>query len=353
MVKGFIFPVQYIRPAGKDAIRIGISQPPIDRIPYHAGQYITLKVEIEGKTYFRSYSLSSTPRLDTHLEIGVKRLPGGIVSTYLHDHLQEGDRLEFMRPAGRFYMETSTQTREHIVLIGGGSGITPLMSILRAVLYQAPYSRVSLLYQNRDQASIMFAEEIDALKDRFSHRFNVRYMLSRPAVSLKADMQEGRLNAALVKGWLDELPRDEALSRKYFLCGPLGLMDAARNGLLNSGVGEGQIFQEKFVADESITRRQAEWKGPSRVVTLKMGEQIGKIKVSPGSTILEAGLQQGMELPYSCKRGICSACMSRLKSGEVKMDDPEALLPFEIENGRVLLCQAHPMTDDVEVEVGF
>lgn len=354
MVKGFIFPVEYIHKTGVDAIRIGISQPLIDRIAYNAGQYLTLKVNIEGQDHFRSYSLSSAPRLDSHLEIAVKRLRGGLVSNYLHDHLKVGDTIECMRPAGRFFVEAATQMREHIILIGGGSGITPLFSILRSVLFHSPYSQVSLLYQNRSLRDIMFKAELDELSSKFSDRLHLKHFLSQPATeSLPDDMRKERLNAHLVKDWCDKRVSANSLPARFFLCGPLGMMRAAKEGLQAAGIKDAAIHQEKFVADEEITARQQSWAGPTRTVQITLGEKIYTVKVSPGSTILEAGIQQGLSLPYSCKRGICSSCMSRLEAGLVEMDNPESLLEFEIEQGRVLLCQAHPLGDDVQIRVGF
>jgi ring-1,2-phenylacetyl-CoA epoxidase subunit PaaE len=352
MLRTYILPLSDVIHETSEAVTLRMAQPLVDRVNYLPGQYLTLKVNIDGESHYRSYSLSSTPQLDRYLAVTVKRLPGGLVSNHINDHFAPGQLVEFLRPAGHFVLEAATQQRRHLVLIGAGSGITPLMGILRAVLYQEPYSRVSLLYANRSVATVIFRERLETLAETFPQRFALRHILSQPAADTPLPHHAGHLTAAQLPALLAQVAPESALPREYYLCGPQGLLDAAQAGLHALGVPDADIHQERFVANEEITAPQAALSGPTRWVTLRMGDALHQVKVPPGTTVLQAALAQGVRLPYSCRRGICSTCMSTLEQGKVEMDHPESLLDFEVQKGRVLTCQAHPMTDDVRIRVG-
>jgi len=351
-LKTFILPLEAVIRETPDAVTLRWSQPLVDRFNYLPGQYLTLKVDIEGETYYRSYSMSSTPGLDRYLAVTVKRVPGGTVSNYINDHFEAGRLVEFLKPAGHFTVDTSVQNQRHLVLIAGGSGITPLMSILRAVLFSEPRSRVSLLYANRSEEQVIFKQRLDELEERFGNRFHLRHLLSRPEPGTQLRHHVGRLEAEDLPAWLEHFPRDPAWPEHYYLCGPDGLMQVAQGALANMGVAADHIWRERFVATEEITQAQHLIQGPTRPVELVMGGDTYTVQVPPGLSILQAALAQGVKLPYSCRRGICSTCMSRLEQGQVEMDNPESLLDFEVQKGWVLTCQAHPTTDDVRVRIG-
>lgn len=352
MLRTFILPLSAVIRETPEAVTLRMEQPLVDRINYLPGQYLTLRVDIGGVPYYRSYSLSSTPQLDRFLAVTVKRVAGGLVSNFINDHFEPGRLIEFLRPAGHFTVEPATQQRRHLVLMGGGSGITPLMSIMRAVLYGEPQSRVSLLYANRHQSTVIFRKRIQALTEKFPQRLSVRHVLSQPEADATLLHHRGRITETNLPALLAGFPATPELPTAYYICGPGGLLDLTSQYLLEQGVAPDQIRVERFVADEAITTPQSQLKGPTREVSLKWGDDLYQVKVPPGTTVLQAALAQGVRLPYSCRRGICSTCMSTLEQGQVEMDNPESLLDFEVKKGRVLTCQAHPLTDDVRIRVG-
>jgi len=352
MLRTFILPIQEVIRESSDAISICLAQPLVDRIPYLPGQYVTIKVLIEGVTHYRTYSLSSTPRLDRFLSLTIKRVAGGKVSNYLNDYAEKGQLLEFLRPGGNFLLKTATSEKRRIILIGGGSGITPLMSMLRAVLYHEPYSRVSLLYASRKREDTIFRQRLESLQAKFPDRLQLRIWLSSETLPIQSDIyQAGRMQAEDIQQLLNATQQD-ALPQSFFLCGPAGLMQMAEQTLLKADIQPASIAKEKFVVDEEIRTNQQALDGPTHTVEIIFGEETHHIKVPPGTTILQAAQAQGVDLPYSCRRGICAACMSRLLDGQVDMDNPEALLEFEKVNGKVLTCQAHPTTEGVRIRIG-
>ncbi|RMG73149.1 MAG: oxidoreductase [Bacteroidetes bacterium] len=259
--------------------------------------------------------------------------------------------MTFLRPAGRFYIETATKSKRHLVLWAAGSGITPLMSMLRAILFLEPLSRVSLIYQNHHIDRIIFREQLQALYQKFRRRFGLWHYISQPAPGSPLIHRPGRISPEAVQGMLRVLPSMPPPS--HYLCGPEGFRRTVRRGLEMGGIGGERIFEEAFVADATVLASQASLEGPMRAVRVTLGTETYQVKVPPGSTLLEAALQQGIDLPYSCKQGTCSTCMGQCLSGQVQMDRPEALLDFEMAQGKVLTCQTRPLSDDVHIRIGF
>ncbi|MEL6628782.1 MAG: ferredoxin--NADP reductase [Bacteroidota bacterium] len=349
-MKSFLLPIADIRQETADTITICFAQPKVDRIHYYAGQYLTIKVEIEGETHWRSYSISSTPGWEPYLSITVKRVPGGLVSNFIHDRWQVGTKVTFLRPAGRFLTHFSVKNARHIWLWGAGSGITPLMSILKGILYYEPHSRVSLIYGNKTQDDIIFKDQLEKLSHTFSERLQVIHFLSREAKTSSHQMRVGRLED--VKSIYEEFGQELELSEAHFLCGPSAMMRKVRKDLDQLQVPVGAIQQEAFQVDEEMHIDQAAASGPTYKVQVKWLGEVHEVWVPPGQTLLDAGLAQGLDFPYSCKRGTCATCMGRLKTGEVKMQNPAALLDFEVELGKILVCQTIPMSEDIKVEIG-
>ncbi|MDW3648762.1 MAG: ferredoxin--NADP reductase [Bacteroidia bacterium] len=333
-----------------DAASLHFQQAKVDRIHFLPGQFITLKVEIEGKIYFRSYSISSAPRLDDVLSITIKRVAGGLVSNYILDHFKSGQLVEFLAPKGRFIVENSIKNERRLILIGGGSGITPLMSILRSTLFNEPKSRVSLIYASRDAEHIIFKDKLQDLKGKFGERLEVHHILSRENKELAFPYHKGRLNTKLLDEILEGI--NPELARDYFLCGPTELMELVHTHLLEKGIPEEDIRQEKFLASEQDIESQIDYSAPSVEVLVWMGGTQYNIKVPPGSTVLRAAIDLDIDLPHSCLRGICASCMGKLEQGEVNMLNNETLLDFEVEAGKVLVCQSQPKSEDVVIRMG-
>lgn len=350
MLHTYILPISKRVRQTPHAISLHFAQPKVDRIPYYAGQYITLKAKIDGKTHFRSYSMSSSPQLDEDLVITIKRIPGGLVSNHIHDNWQEGDLVEFLRPVGSFVTEFATKNRREVVCIAGGSGITPVISILKGVLFQEPYSRVNLLYSNKNKEEIIFRKELDELSKKFPKRFRLTHVLTRSSEGFEEEHLKGRLDESRIGKWLDE--DEPELEREYFICGPQGLIQTAEACLHTRKVSPLRIKKEAFVSSLEMEQRQNRTLLPAREVRVKLGNQTHNFWVPSGATILEAALSQGIALPYSCKRGNCATCMGKILQGKVEMNDPSALLEFEIEAGKVLTCQAIPAGEGIEIQIG-
>ena len=329
---------------------------------YHPGQYLTIRVFIAGEEFRRPYSLSSSP-LDTEiLAVTIKRLPEGKVSNFLRDALQVGDEVEVLPPMGNFYVEPTPLRIRHYILIGGGSGITPLMSILKTALAIEPDSKVTLWYGNRNEESIIFREELSQLKQTYRERLTLIHVLSQPASDWKG--LSGRLNKDRVYDLILDLFMVDEFQKGYYLCGPEGLMLAAQDAMEAHAIDPRHIFQEHFVGhtfeadlekamDTESKEGSATDPPPSHSVSILLDEERYEVEVKPGQSILDAALAEGLDAPYSCKGGVCTTCMGRLLKGEITHSSAVILLDSEKEKGIVLTCQAQPVSDDVEIEYGY
>ncbi len=352
MLQTYILPIAKRIQETHHSISLRFSQPKVDRIPYQAGQYITLKVEIEGETHFRSYSMSSTPKLDDSLAITIKKVPGGLVSNHIHNHWRQGSLVEFLRPAGRFIADFAIRHRRHLIGIAGGSGITPVFSILKGILFQEPYSRFSLLYANSTESDIIFKDQLEELRRKFPDRFDLTHVISRPEEEISLPHIPGRIDKDLLENWLQSLQKEERREKEFYLCGPEGLMTLSKGYLQEKNVNPDSINLELFLSNPGMLDRQKRTLRPAQQVSVRLGDKVHNIWVPSGATILEAAISQGIKLPYSCKRGVCATCMGKLLSGEVIMDDPTALLDFEIDLGKMLVCQAIPTDENVHIHMG-
>ncbi len=336
-----------------DAITIHLKQPLFRKIPYYAGQFLTLIVKDEkGKKYRRAYSLCSAPHLDSTLAVTIKRVEGGVVSNLLNDRLKANEKLEIMEPTGNFVLRTHPDNNRHIVLFGGGSGITPLMSMLKVALSYELNSIVSLIYTCRDEENIIFKNQLDKLKNKYADRFNLIYVLTQPKtdISQKENHFEGRITKEFVGTTLDKLPnlRDKI----FYLCGPEGMMQTIEKTLAESNIASNTIHKENFFTpinnDDDATSIVPD--GRKTVKIMLNGEET-QISVDAKKTILDAALDDEIDMPYSCQSGLCTACRGLCLSGKVTMDSNEALSEAEITEGYILTCQAHPLTDDVKIDM--
>lgn len=314
------------------------------------GQFLSLRVEVDGELFDRSYSLSGFLVEDKELRITIKRVENGIISNYLKDHLKIGDRLQVLPPGGAFYIEPDPAVSKHYILIGAGSGISPLMAILRAVLHQEPLSKISLWYGNRNEEEIIFRKHLEELQSLYPNRLDVHYYLSQPLDSWTGP--KGRLSEEVIYNMVLELFMTDQYRKEYFLCGPEGMIQAAEDALEKHAVHPGFVHREYFTApvqEETAPIEDLAWE--EQLVKIQFEGNSHEIKVSPGQTILQAAESQELDLPYSCRSGICSRCRAKLSSGKVHMDNNYSLNETDLEKGYILTCQAHPLTDDVDLQI--
>ena len=338
-----------------DAVTIHFWHPINEVIRYQPGQYLTFILPFEGQKVRRSYSMSSSPHTDVSLAVTIKRLPGGAVSNYLCDNAKPGDILETLEPLGTFVPKLDPKNRRQIVLIGAGSGITPLISMAKSILHVEPQTQLWLLYGNRNRQSIIFEKELNELAQQSDGRFRITYILSQPESNWAG--LEGRLNQSAILKLLEEVPADATRRSEYYICGPDGLMDEARGALKLLGVPTDQVHKESFATapheahGEVVEAEPVNSSSSKPEVTVLYEGSEYKFIVEPHQTILEAALELDIDLPYSCQAGMCTACMGRCLSGKVHLDEEDGLAESELKAGYILTCVAHPMTHDVVIEI--
>ena len=323
-----------------------------DIFQYKPGQYLTLKFNLNGKEERRSYSLCSSPAADESLRVGVKRVKDGLVSNHINDKLEAGMVVEVMPPDGRFLVDVSANNNKAYYLFAAGSGITPMLSILRTVLLTEEKSTVHLVYGNRTQDSIMFKEELDELQERYPNRFNLVYTLSRSKRSLwsgkpKMDFRKGRVDAECVQWFVGKHPSGTQ-DAAYFICGPGTMIENTKKALMGIDIPEEQIFIESF-GEEVAEDANEDAVGEAKLTAYLDDEEI-HITVPEGKTILRALIDENYDPPYSCEGGVCSTCICLVKKGKVHMKTNVALTDKEVEEGYALSCQSIPLTQEVEIE---
>jgi ferredoxin-NADP reductase len=317
-----------------DAVTLVLARPDGRDLEFVAGQFLTVEVEVDGEPLRRAYSLSSAPS-DRRLSITVKRVAGGRVSNHLNDHARAGTILKVRGPSGSFAAPDDARA---LVLLAGGSGITPLLSIAREALARDPWTRVTLIYGNRGIDDVIFADALARMAER-DERFTIDSVLSDPPESWHG--ARGILDRPMVEARLDALDVDtEAAS--FLLCGPEPMRQACRAALRGRGVPPQRIREEIFVRPEL---RDEGAPMPTKKLTVRVhaGGETRDVVVAPGRTLLEAGLSAGAALPFSCTMGGCAACKVKLTAGEVRMEEPNCLTPAEREAGYVLTCVTRPL----------
>lgn len=340
----------------RDTISIVFEQPADHPVHYKAGQFLTLIVPVNGKEVRRAYSLCSSPFVDKDLAVTVKRVDGGLMSNWLADHLKVGLKVKVLEPTGQFTTEYSKDRKRHLVMFAGGSGITPMMSIIKSILSQEPDSIVSLIYCNRDIDSIIFKEALDEMQTKDEGRLHVIHVLDNAPMNWQG--YSGLLNHEMLTKLFERFPDWGIENTTYLMCGPEGMMKNVESLLAMRHIPREKIFKESFVQGtidkdqkkEEIVVAAEELK--ERVVTIRYDGQEYKVTVPPDKGILESALDQGIDLPYSCQSGLCTACRGKALSGKVKLDEEEGLSQSERAEGYVLTCVGHPLTDDVVIEIG-
>ena len=345
--------VREVRRETPDAVSIAFDIPDTlrDSFQFTQGQNIAIRTTIDGQECRRNYSICSAPG-ETDFRIAVKQIAGGLFSTYANQSLKAGDSLEVMSPAGRFFTPLDPTASRHYVAFAAGSGITPLMSIIKTTLAQEPGSRFTLVYGNRSRQHIMFREALEDLKNRYLHRFQLMHVLSREETDSPIHM--GRIDAEKCRiiGSRMVLYGDVYA---FFLCGPEAMIETVESCLREAGVDPSRIHTERFHSGASGTASKEGKTGPSatgqaHVRVLHDGLVTSFDLAYDGESILDAALRQGVDLPFACKGGMCCTCRGRLVEGKVDMDRNYALEPEEVEAGFILTCQSHPRTPTVTVD---
>ena len=323
---------------------------------YKPGQFITLRLLDAGQLHKRCYSLSSDPGEDKHLRITVKRIKQGLISNDLIDQLKENDEVLVLPPAGQF---TAKPGAARYIMFAGGSGITPIMSLIRTILKEPHVEQVKLIFANHDSNSIIFDKDLEKLQEAFSQKFNVIHSLSVNNSSRKNVIS--RLDAEKVNQILQTCPIDA----EYYLCGPQGLVALVKEALKQKNVSEKKIHVETFtsLAEPFEEVHGAAWAEPlivgegteasdaeTKTVTVKIDGRETQIICRPDESILDTAIRENLNPPFSCREGICSTCIAQLKSGKIIMNKHQALSDSEAEKGKILTCQAIPLTPNCHVD---
>jgi ring-1,2-phenylacetyl-CoA epoxidase subunit PaaE len=346
--------VSELRPEGGDALSIAFELPEDLREAYRfvPGQHIGIRAKVDGEELRRTYSICNAAD-DRHLRIGVRLHDHGRMSQYLAKRVRVGETLEIMTPTGRFFTVPEPSANRTYCAFVGGSGITPILGILRNVLAQEPNSRFLLFYGNRTTASIMFAEDLLALKDRYPERLSLYFILSREPQDV--ELFNGRLDEEKVLLLGREVFHPKATDA-FFLCGPGTMIDSVRSTLLQLGVEPARIHAERFaneIADvaplPSTDSVPGTDKGLTQVTVVMDGRRRSFAMPNDGTTVLEGAESAGLDLPFSCRAGVCSTCRTRVTRGTVSMMTNYALEPWEVTAGYVLCCQALPVSEDLEL----
>ncbi len=310
------------------------------------GQHVILRATIGEETVRRSYSICF-PVGAAGLTVGVKHLDGGAFSTYANSKLQPGDVIEVTPPTGDFTIEPSPGNANHYIAIAAGSGITPILSMITSVLAVEDSSCFTLVYGNRDGQSIMFLDELDALKNRYPDRFVLIHILSRESHAIP--LLAGRLDEDKLKQLFSTVV-DAGSATDWYLCGPSEVVDAARSVLAAGGVGNGHIHHELFYAGGEGPAAVAQDDAVGSQVKFTLKGRTSTVIIDPeGSPILDHVLAVRPEGPFSCRSGACASCRAHVTKGEVTMDRNWALNQEEVDAGQILTCQAHPTSDIVEL----
>ncbi|HKK76349.1 MAG TPA: ferredoxin--NADP reductase [Saprospiraceae bacterium] len=334
-----------------------------EEFSYKAGQYLTLRFSVDGEEMRRAYSMSSSP-LENHLAVTVKEVDGGKVSPMINRHLKAGDQVDVMPPEGRFTVVLDGDKRRSFYFFGAGSGITPLMSLIKTILEEEPQSSVFLLYGNHDEENIIFKDHLEKLEKRYEGQLKVKHTLSQPkreatkgigGLFKKGKMswsgEVGRIDQKAVQQFLAGHP-NRTKETFYFVCGPTGMMQTVERSLLDQEIPKKSIKMEYFTsATEESTAASATSPGDFDAAKVKAhldGQEI-EIEVPAGKTILDTLIAEQHDPPYSCTSGTCSSCMAKLLKGEVDMEVSLALDEDEIAEGYILTCQSRPKTPEVEL----
>jgi ring-1,2-phenylacetyl-CoA epoxidase subunit PaaE len=333
-----------IRRETKDTITLCFKQPALRKIKYAAGQYLTLIFRINGRRYLRPYSFSSAPIVDPSLDVTVKRVPNGIISNHIHDQIRIGDVIEVLEPMGDFIIQADEDI-DKIYFWGVGSGITPLISLIKSILFDKRKIKAMLIYGNRNLESTIFSDAIERLMGDYPTTFEVLHFHTELEIRKESPyVTEGRINK---KDILRIVNMEKSKNTRHFICGPIGLKESVKEVLGALKIPKEYIFTEDF----ELIKNPEDFKDiKTRNITLRFQNIIHNLEVIKGKSILESALDGGIELPYSCQTGSCSTCKANKLKGELKMigltKERNDLILDEY-----LLCCSYPLTDNVYIEI--
>ncbi|HEU4469497.1 MAG TPA: 1,2-phenylacetyl-CoA epoxidase subunit PaaE [Flavisolibacter sp.] len=319
---------------------------------FKQGQSLTVRRQINGEEVRRTYSICSSP-LDSQLRVAVKKVEGGSFSTWANESLKAGDVIDVMPPVGKFNTPLDPAQKKNYIAFAAGSGITPVLSIIKTTLLTEPLSHFTLVYGNRNRNAIIFKEELEALKDKFLDRFRLYHILSREKTD--APLNYGRIDVEKLDLLFSRLI-DLKKANEFFLCGPEEMIFCIKGYLTARGVDSDRIHFELFTIPGQKTSvvntgQQQEDSGPKSRVSVKLDGISFDFELGyEGQSVLDAALAQGADLPYACKGGVCTTCKAKLTEGKVNMDVNWGLEPDEVEAGYILTCQAHPVTEKISVD---
>ncbi|MEL6810831.1 MAG: ferredoxin--NADP reductase [Bacteroidota bacterium] len=310
---------------------------------FKAGQYITFKHFVDGSEIRRAYSICSSPN-SGKLKVGIKKVEGGTFSVYASEQLKEGDLLEVMPPEGHFVFQPNEANENTYGAFAAGSGITPVLSIITDVLEREPKSSFVLVYGNQTLEEAMFTAELEALKSSYGDRLKVEYIFSR---SKEENALRGRIDRSVVNYLLKNKYGAVNFST-YYLCGPEAMIQEVTETLHSRGVAGENILYELFTTSEE--GELTENHDGTTTITITVDDETETFQMSQEKSVLDAALDQDLDVPYSCQGGICSSCIARVTKGKVEMRKNQILTDSELEEGLILTCQSHPTTSTLEVD---
>jgi ring-1,2-phenylacetyl-CoA epoxidase subunit PaaE len=337
-----------VEPLTDASVAIGLAVPPelADAYRFIPGQHVIVRRDIDGEDVRRSYSICTSAN-SGDLRVAVKRLEGGAFSTFANQELAVGDRLEVTPPVGDFTIATDPGHAKHYLAIAAGSGITPVMSMIATVLEDEPNSNFTLVFGNRNSMSVMFLDELGALKDRFTSRFVLVHILSREANAIP--LFDGRIDVSKLEELFTTVIDPDSVDG-WYLCGPAGMVEAARKTLVARGVGAAVIHDELFYAGDEVRTPIPADDPEGSTVRFTLNGRTSMLIIDPeGAPILDHALAARPDAPFSCRSGACASCRAMVTEGEVRMDRNWALSDDEVAAGHVLTCQSHPVSETVEL----
>lgn len=343
------------KPLASDAIvvTLAVDDEHIDQFRYRQGQHLPMRATIDGEEVRRTYSICS-PVADNTLRVGIRVQEGGLFSGHMDAHVNVGDHIEIMPPAGHFFTELDASNHKLYAAFVAGSGITPILSIVGTTLASEPHSEFIVFYGNRRRATTMFSDALWALKNRYPQRLSLHFLTSQEDNEI--ELYRGRLDAPRVRALSDAFFRPRKPD-DIFICGPNPMIDTVRGELKDLGFTRQQIHSERFRPVSGQWRKndapaptpRTAPKGVRVTVTVD-GRREQFTMGNEHDYVLDAARAHGVDLPFSCKAGVCSTCRTRLASGRVEMDNNDALEAWEVERGFILACQARPLTDEIELD---
>ncbi|MFV0566535.1 MAG: 2Fe-2S iron-sulfur cluster-binding protein [Flavobacteriaceae bacterium] len=312
---------------------------------FKAGQYITLKTVIDGKEIRRDYSLCSSPK-SNELKVGIKEVTDGTFSAFANNSLTVGDTLEVAPPKGRFVFTPNDSNTKHIALFAAGSGITPVLSIIKCALEEEVHSHVILVYGNKNTQDTMFLNELLELQHQYKARFAIQFVFSQ---SQENDAVFGRIEKSTVNLVVKNKYKHIAID-DYYLCGPEGMIHTVKDVLTEHGVAPDRIHFELFKASKPDEVAPTNVPTGKTQITITVDDETTTFEMNNEQTVLEAALDNDLDVPYSCQGGICSSCLARLTEGEATMRQNNILTESEVAEGLILTCQAQPKTPTISVD---